>query len=245
MPASREPDRRGKALLAALALALAGIVVAILIQLLALVLLALLGVRLTPAGAVALITVLTQGVAFGGLALLYLWLVRPGQSFVGVRWPTRSDAGWIVVGYLGALGASGVAMFLLGALPGTPDPAPNQLEQLGAQEPAIYLLMIPLSLLLIGPGEELLFRGIVQGRLRRTWGPAGAVILAAAIFAAVHVVAVTGPPASRLITVIILMAPSLVLGAIYERTRNIVVPALVHGAYNATLLAGAYAVTAS
>jgi membrane protease YdiL (CAAX protease family) len=33
---------------------------------------------------------------------------------------------------------------------------------------------------------------------------------------------------------------SLVLGAAYERTRNVVVPALLHGLYNATLLTLSY-----
>ncbi len=38
------------------------------------------------------------------------------------------------------------------------------------ENPDVLLLLIPASFLLIGPGEELLFRGVVQGRLRDYFG---------------------------------------------------------------------------
>jgi uncharacterized protein len=233
-------DRGSTALVSALGVAAAGIAAAITVQLLVLVPLALFDVRLSAAAGVALITVLTQGVAFGGVALLYLWWRRPPPGFVGVRWPTSADLRWIAGGYLASVLAVVAALGLVGALP-VSAPATHQLEELGARHPTVFLVLIPLSFLIIGPAEELLFRGIVQGRLRRGFGPVGAVSLAALLFAAVHLLALTGPIEARLITVTILFGPSLVLGAIYERTGNLVVPAVVHGAYNATLLGIAYA----
>jgi membrane protease YdiL (CAAX protease family) len=97
------------------------------------------------------------------------------------------------------------------------------------------LALVPLSFLLIGPGEELLFRGVVQGRLRQAFSPIAAVVIASAIFAAVHVVALSGSAGGRAVTVGVLFLPSLVFGAAYERTGNLVVPSLIHGGYNATL----------
>lgn len=45
----------------------------------------------------------------------------------------------------------------------------------------------------VAPIEELLFRGAIQGRLRRAFGPTGAIVGASARFACVHVLNFTGP----------------------------------------------------
>ena len=119
-------------------------------------------------------------------------------------------------------------------------PASNRVGELGVQNPELLLLLVPLSILLVGPGEELLFRGVVQGVLKQSFGPAGAIVIAAAIFAAIHFVALSGGVGARLVTITILFLPSLVFGTAYERSNNLVVPAMIHGAYNATLFAGLY-----
>jgi membrane protease YdiL (CAAX protease family) len=118
--------------------------------------------------------------------------------------------------------------------------ASNQAGELAIDNPELVLVLVPLSILLIGPGEELLFRGVVQGTLRRRFGPVVSVGLASAIFASVHFVALTGGVGGRLVTIGVLFLPSLVFGALYEHTENLVVNALVHGAYNATLFTLVY-----
>jgi membrane protease YdiL (CAAX protease family) len=112
--------------------------------------------------------------------------------------------------------------------------------EFASADPTVLLWLIPGSFLLIGPGEELLFRGIVQGRLRETFDRVSGVVLASALFAAVHFAALTGGTGGRLVTITVLFFPALVFGSVYELTDNLVVPALVHGAYNATLFALAY-----
>jgi membrane protease YdiL (CAAX protease family) len=42
------------------------------------------------------------------------------------------------------------------------------------------------------------------------------------------------------VTVLLLFVPGLVLALTYDYTRNLVVPSLVHGAYNATLFGLAF-----
>jgi membrane protease YdiL (CAAX protease family) len=106
----------------------------------------------------------------------------------------------------------------------------------------VLLLLIPAAFLLIGPGEELLFRGVVQGTLRRAFDPVPAIAIAAAVFAAIHYFALAGPSVGRVATIGVLFLPSLVFGAVYEYTDNLVVPSLIHGAYDATLFAVLYAV---
>lgn len=181
---------------------------------------------------------LTQGVAFGGTALVYLRLRGLTLDFVPVSIPTVRDLVWIGAGYvLALLGAFGgmVLIFLLGA-----PAAQNQVGEIAIENPDVLLLLVPFSFLLIGPGEELLFRGIVQGTIREVLSPVPAIVIASAIFAAVHFVALSGGVGGRLVTIGVLFLPSLVFGTAYELSDNLVVPAVVHGAYNATLFAIVY-----
>jgi membrane protease YdiL (CAAX protease family) len=196
------------------------------------------GVRVTPFALIVTSLVLLQGVAFGGVALAYLRLRGLTTTYLGVRLPSLQEVGAIVVGYVVALGAA-ITGAIVVATSGV-EAGSNQAAEIGAQNPEVLLLLIPASFLLIGPGEELLFRGVVQNRLREAFGPVAAVALAAAIFAAIHFVALTGAANARLVSIVVLFFPSLVFGAVYEFTENLVVPALVHGAYNATLFSLLY-----
>lgn len=223
-----------RTLLVALSVAAVGIVTAAALTLAAGLVVTALGFQLGVIPAVVLTLVLTAGVAFVGVSIAYLSLRGLDWSFVAVRVPTPGDLAWVGGGYLLALLSVIVASTAVGVLGGSP--ASNQLAELGLEAPRLLLLLIPVSLLLVGPGEELLFRGIVQGTLREAFGPAVAVVLASAIFAGVHYVALTGGAGARLVTIAILFLPSLVFGAAYERTGNLAVPALIHGLYNSTLV---------
>ena len=93
----------------------------------------------------------------------------------------------------------------------------------------------------VGPCEEILYRGVVQGRLRESLPAAPAIVIASAVFAVIHVMALTGGISGRLTTVAVLFFPSLVFGAVYEYTGNIVVPALLHSLHNAVIFTLLYA----
>lgn len=227
-----------RAVLLAIAVAIAGLVAGGGLSLAAAAALRFLGVALPLTALIVVALLLTQGIGFGGVALGYLAATGKGLGFVPVRRPTARELAWVGVGYVLALAGAilgGVIVFLTG----TPA-ASNQIGEVAMANPEILLVLIPFSFLLIGPGEELLFRGIVQGTLRQTFGPVGAIGLASAIFAAVHFVALTGGTGERLVTIGVLFLPSLVFGTAYERTHNLVVPALIHGAYNATLFSLVY-----
>ncbi|MFB6282226.1 MAG: lysostaphin resistance A-like protein [Haloferacaceae archaeon] len=197
------------------------------------------GLRPSPAALLVVSLVLLQGVTFGGAALAYLRVRgRPVRS-LGLRVPTARDLAVAAAGYVLALGAAfggAVAVSLAGV-----EPARNAAAGVAARQPGVLLLLIPASFLLIGPGEELLFRGVVQGRLREALSAPAAVGLAAALFAGVHFLALTGSPGARLVAIVVLFGPALVFGTAYELTDNLVVPSLIHGAYNATLFALLYA----
>ncbi|WP_434523087.1 lysostaphin resistance A-like protein [Halorubrum sp. AS12] len=191
---------------------------------------------------VALTLFFGQYVAFGGLAVGYLaWrgFDREGiVSYLGVRVPSLKEIGivlgsWVVILIL-ILAVSTIVQLL-----GT-ETAANQSAELAMGNPSIIPLLIAASFLVIGPCEEILYRGVVQGRLRESLPAAPSILLSAAIFATIHVMALTGGLSARLTTVSILFVPSLVFGAVYEYTENLVVPALLHGLHNAVLFTALY-----
>lgn len=169
-------------------------------------------------------------------AFLY---VTDNRRLVRARLPSVRESGLAVVGVLALLvGQFGLLALLSAAGLG---PGENQVIATGRRDPTFFLFMIPVSLLLVGPVEELLFRGVVQGVLRRAWGAAGAVLVASLVFGLVHYVGVNGTPVERFAYVGVAAVLGCVLGYLYERTRNLVVPAVAHGGYNATLFALQYA----
>lgn len=74
--------------------------------------------------------------------------------------------------------------------------------------------------------EEFIFRGLIYGGLRRSFGLVPAALASAAIFAIVH------PPAS----VIPVFAMALCAALAYERTSMLAAPMIVHAIYNAVVL---------
>lgn len=197
-----------------------------------------LGLEPSPATLLVISLVSIQGVAFGGVALLYLRLRDRSLRSLGVRLPSVGEFLIVVGGYAAAFMAAITGSIVI-SVTGAPA-GENQVAEFANTDPTVLLWLVPASILLIGPGEELLFRGIVQGRLRETFDAVPGVALASAIFAGIHYVALTGGTGGRLVTVTILFFPALVFGGVYELTDNLVVPSLVHGAYNATLFAFAY-----
>jgi hypothetical protein len=199
------------------------------------------GFELTPLVLLVVSLLLFQGVTMGGVALLYVRYRGLTGAYVGLDDvlgnPVR-DLAAVAGGFVCAVAAvfvGGLVITALGLRGGT-----NQAAEIAARDPDVLLLLIPGAFLLIGPGEELLFRGVIQNRLRESFPPAVAVVLAAALFAAVHVTAIVGDPAARLVSIAVLFLPSLVFGAAYEYTGNLAVPSLIHGAYNALLFSILY-----
>lgn len=236
-------DRRGVALLTALGITAIAFVASAVVPLVVFVALHVVGIRLSLPAVVGLVIVLVHGVAFCGTAALYLRSRGIDWRAAGVVPPTAGQAMLGLAGYVAALGGAAAAGGLASALGATP--ARHDIAVLGEQSPQILPLLMVLSIALIGPAEELLFRGVVQRRLREAFSPWLAIALASAIFAAAHAFALTDAPSARLVTIAILFVPSVVFGVIYEATGNLVITALMHGAYNATLFALLYQTSAA
>jgi hypothetical protein len=188
-------------------------------------------------GALVVVHVL-QFVGFGIGVAGYL-AVSDDWDLLAVRVPSLRDLGWVAGGVVGILLAAALVGQVLSVF--EVDVAQNQVIATGQQNPEYFLYMIPVSLLLVGPFEELVFRGGVQGLLRRTWGGWPAVVIASGLFGLVHWIALVGGGGGRVAYVVVAATLGLILGGLYERTRNLLVPALVHGIYNSVLFGFQYA----
>lgn len=181
--------------------------------------------------------VIQTGLQFTGflLAAVGYLAVTDEWDLVGISRPTALDAALVVVGGLVLFAFQYGALFVLGEAGLTT--GQNRAVVPDGDPVTYYLVMIAVSLLVVGPVEEVLFRGVVQGGLRRAFDAAPAILLASLAFGLVHLPSVSGTPAERWSYVAVVVALGCVLGVLYERTDNIIVPGLAHGVYNAVIYA--------
>ncbi|WP_435062450.1 CPBP family intramembrane glutamic endopeptidase [Halobaculum sp. EA56] len=222
---------------------IAGAVLAAVLSLVGVVALAAVGVDSLPAR-LGVLFVFGQYLPFVGFPLVYLRWRGFGwaeiREYFGVDVPSLRQVAVVVGGFFAVLlltlGTAVLVTEVLGL-----DAANNSAGELAQEVPSIVPFLVLASLLVIGPSEETLFRGTVQNRLREALPAWAAIVLTAALFAAVHVTALTGSLGARATTIVILFVPSLVFGVVYEYTRNLVVPALIHGIWNSFVFLSIYA----
>jgi hypothetical protein len=208
------------------------------------------------AGVVGLLSVLAGGRSVESLGpLLLVALVVPTESVylgvavayahlrdlpVPVRRPTRRELGVAAAGSVAAVGA-GLVVFAVGDAVGV-GPVSSAFDPATEADPRTLLVLVPLSLLVVAPAEEAFFRGVVQGRLRRSVGVVPSVAVASVLFWAVHVLNFVGfeLTVGVLVPLAAIFCAALVLGTVYELTGNLVVPVVVHGAYNSALAIVSY-----
>jgi|AntRauTorcE11898_2_1112593.scaffolds.fasta_scaffold08631_2 membrane protease YdiL (CAAX protease family) len=187
-----------------------------------------------------LVSAALQFVGFLLIGVGYL-LWADDRALVNVRLPTLRDVG-LVLGGFGAIFVANIGLSYLIRVLGL-ETAENSVITAGRSNPEVFLLMVPISLLLVGPGEELLFRGIVQGLFKRAYGPLPAILIASALFGVVHYLALSG--SGKIVYVAVAAILGLVLGTVYELSDNIAVPALAHGVWNSYLFLGQWVSVAS
>ena len=181
--------------------------------------------------------------AYAGYAAVvatYVYGSGRGWRWLGLRWP---DAGDLRVLGVGLAASFGVYAALVGAV--TVVSLPVAQHSLGrdvaAGGPGVALVLVALSVLVVGPVEELLFRGVVQRRLAETVPESTAVGLAALVFALAHLpVYATAGPVAVAVSLGTLVVLGAVWGWVYARTGSVVPAALCHGCYNGALFGVAY-----
>jgi membrane protease YdiL (CAAX protease family) len=125
----------------------------------------------------------TFGTLFlGAVAVAYL-RIRPVA--VPIRRPTGREVGWAVVGVVVAL-VTAVVISVIGTALGA-TASTNFIDAAAAENPLlVYGAALVGVVVLVAPLEELLYRGVVQGRLRESLGPVGAIGVTAVLFALGH-----------------------------------------------------------
>lgn len=218
-------------LVTVLLIGFSGFAVGALLTLVAVALLGTIGIDVLerPVLQIVVSVVTLQGLGFGSVALFYLSTRDEGFDLLMASVPDLRDFVWIAGGLI-SLFAALIGLNLIQMTLGI-ESAEHSLQELGTQTPELLLVLVPLSILLVGPGEELLFRGIIQRLLTIRFGVAIGIVIASVIFSVAHVGSLTGE--GLLPTLVTYVVLSLILGVAYEYSGNLVVPAVIHGLFNA------------
>lgn len=188
-----------------------------------------------PPGVVIAVVVVTELVYLCvGSVYLHRWL---GGVRTKIHVPTRGELDLAARGVVVTLA---VALVVFGTAPIDGWAAITGLGGALTANPVLALVIGGLSVVLVAPAEELLFRGAIQGRLRRTFGPVVSILAASVLFTAAHLIGRSGSFVPVVTSLAVIFSVSLILGFVYERTENLTTSILVHGLYNAVLLSISY-----
>jgi len=172
----------------------------------------------------------------GFLVVAYLY-IRSREIKVPIDIPSKSDLKYLSVGTISALLTAAVLSRILSLLNLMPE---SVIEDIASTDPSFLLALAFLSVVLIAPAEELLFRGAIQGRLRECLGVLPSVIGASILFGSLHLGNYTGEIYPIISAVLLIAVIGGILGVLYERTRNLTVPIAVHAIYNVFFLLISY-----
>lgn len=189
------------------------------------------GVQLSAIGSILLSLLVVQVIGLGGVSAAYL-AYRGDFGFVMWGVPDARDVIWVAVGWV--LMYVGVIAVSITASAAGVTPARNSIADIGAQDPTVFLVLIPAAILIIGPFEELLYRGVIQERLTEAFTPYAAIALASVVFGLAHATSFVGSSSGLAVSLAAIAVIAVVPAVSYQQTRNLVVPALIHGLFDAT-----------
>lgn len=188
---------------------------------------------LTPLGLVALM--LLPALA----PIIAVWIVvvrRRGVPWSDLGLRAASGRDLLLGAVLGLLSVplAGVVNALVSSLTGGSFANP----QIDVLAPTALSVPAMIGMLVLAAGvapvvEEIVFRGVLYGWLRRFLSPALGIVLSALVFGAVH-----GIP--QLIPA--LAVQGAILALVYERTRSLWPSIVLHGVFNAIMLGALYGV---
>ncbi|ELZ11131.1 hypothetical protein C479_07478 [Halovivax asiaticus JCM 14624] len=194
-----------------------------------------------PAAASNLATVVYLILTFAGYALtgvLYLQWTDRGWDWLDLERPTRRGWRYVLYGIGGSIGFLIAVQFVATALD-LPS-SENDVIQLIGNDPNMVLVMIVIVFAFNAPAEEFLFRNVVQKRLYASFSRMGAVVVAALIFALLHIpsyaFAVDGsfaPPGAIATSLAVVFGGAVIFGYLYAKSDNLLVPIIAHATFNA------------
>ncbi len=171
---------------------------------------------------------------FAVVAAGYLFVADEPSRYVKFHRPTVEDIAWILA--LPAISAA-LSVGLTTVLPvfgiAVPTHSHSSIGTAGLllQQPMLWAVAIPALYLFAAPIEEILYRGIVQGRLRPHLGTAGVVLVSGVAFGSMHTLTYLFASGPLVYTIISITAFGCVWAFVYERTENLVVTAVSHAMF--------------
>jgi hypothetical protein len=199
------------------------------------------GFHLETAPRLTLELLLVYGVPI--LAITLLW----GRTIIRTFFNKTYSAFKLGLGLFGAFTALGIflAVLIIIVLVAINPSTVNLLEQPNPElsvSPYFAWIMVGVSLLVIGPAEEYIFRGFVFGRLVDIFKDRRWLILAlvsSILFAVAHLYYAEVYEAASLVQFTELVTFGMAMaGTYYLSGGNLFAPALIHGAYDATAYVG-------
>ncbi|RYJ14355.1 CPBP family intramembrane metalloprotease [Halogeometricum borinquense] len=169
-------------------------------------------------------------VGFGVFIGVYFVATRQWE-YIRLRRPTGYDLLWVVLGNAGLQLAAEASRFVLPFFGLSLDvlSGAGSLDVGLTMWPVLWPVIFVFLYVLPALVEEQFLRGIVQGRLRKEFHPASAVVGGAALFAGAHGLYAIGQSPEFLTTYLLnLFGQGLVFCLVYERTDNLLTVALVH-----------------
>lgn len=199
-------------------------------------------VVLTTDGLVGFVGAIVAGeLGYVAAGVVFLLATGRGLGFLDRSVPDGRTLATYLVGATLGLFALRTAIVGTASVAGVPL-APPSIFRADLDPRTILLALIPLSILVVGPCEELLFRGVIQEYLDGPLSTRGAIVGAGVLFASIHVPSLAAVPSvlGTVVTLVVIFLVGIGLGAIYDRTGSLPVVMGVHGLYNATIAASAY-----
>jgi len=169
-----------------------------------------------------------------GITLLFARYKGAGLKELGLRKISLKILAIVIIAAVFTrLLQSGISISLEAIL--GPDPmAERRQEILIPRNPLQLVAMIAISLIMVGPCEELAYRGFIQKGFENSFGNAKGLLIASLLFTAIHV-------GWGFYSVVSVFPTALVLGYVWQRTSgNTTASALVHGIHNSIWIALAY-----
>jgi membrane protease YdiL (CAAX protease family) len=171
---------------------------------------------------------------FAVVAAGYLFVADKRSRYLKFRRPAVEDIAWILA--LPAISAA-LSVGLTTVLPvfGIAVPTHSHSSvgtaELLLERPMLWAVAIPALYLFAAPIEEILYRGIVQGRVRPHLGTAGVVLVSGVAFGSMHTLTYLFASGPLVYTILSTTAFGCVWAFVYERTENLVVTAVSHAMF--------------
>lgn len=169
------------------------------------------------------------------VAMVFVFLFRGGTRHFDIRKPSKKHVGLAFVTVITLVGVQlGVDRAALifeidaGGL------------NLSGTTTSSALVTFAVATLFAAPTEELLYRNIIQKRLRKTFSSTSAVLLASTIFTVTHFPNFLQASAvTVLLSLFKILLSSIVLGILYEKTENILINMVCHSVFNGAAVVAA------